>query len=154
MPLTPMSQEELDKIKVLPEGVYDFEVYKAEETTSKKGSEMVAVVLRVFGPNGNAVLVNDWLVGSDAFMCQHKIRTFCDTCGIDMVDEATATNACGKVVLEIQDDPQYGRQNRVKGYYTGDGSELGQERKAKPQGVPASQTAAANASLPEDEIPF
>lgn len=154
--MKPMSKEQLDEQKkrdrekfLLPDGVYDFEVVAAENTTSKKGNDMIALELRVFKNDGGAIKVRDWLVDVDNWMCQHKIRCFAETTGLEEVTAEYAIGQSGKCFLSSEDSQAYGPQNVISDYYTG--SEEDEERVKKteiPKIVPKS------VSYEDDELPF
>lgn len=158
MALVPKDYDELDGMKaqeeanmLLEEGIYDFEVFAVEETSSKKGNPMVVVDLRVFRPDGSHRDVRDWLVDMPNFLCQHKIKTFCETCGIEQVDE-WITGRCGKAKIvqdEYEKDGETKKTNKVDAYYTGPADEVPKPREPKPEPV---QTKIAN--IPPGEIPF
>ena len=119
---------------LLPEGCYSFEVFKAEQKTSKAGNDMIAITLHVYdGKGGAKVFVYDWL--TSAF--KKKVVDFCRSVGLaELVDggELTAVRCVqrtGEVHL-IQEEYEGTTRNKVDRYdYT------------TPQKVPAG-----------DEIPF
>lgn len=137
---------------VWPEGEYDFEVIGAELKKSKSsGKPMLAIKLKCF--DGNATtFVSDWLVASNSPLPLMKLRHYCRSVGaMDAYDSGTLTEfpgvgAVGRLKLRVEDDPQYGAQNRVADYLPPADT---------PDGVPASQTiGAARRSHDDDEIPF
>lgn len=123
MEFDPTPKDELDKMRLLPKGTYDFEVVGAEDTTSKAGNGMIALELRVFRPDGNgAVLLKDWLVASDHYLCRAKIYNFCATTGkmddyeAGSLSALVCDGAAGKCKVGIQEDEQYGPQNKIVDY--------------------------------------
>ena len=106
---------------LLEPGVYDFEVTMAEDTTSKKGNPMIALTLRVFGPD-SAVVVRDWLLESGGFA--FKTRHFARACGVidDYEEGQLDANRCqgltGRVQIIVEDRDEWGHQNRVRDYGT------------------------------------
>jgi hypothetical protein len=149
---------------VLAAGIYDGEVVKAEEKTSKKGNDMIALTIKVFHQD-QSVLVNDWLVSMDEMI--PKIFSFCSSAGIEAEyhsGELTAELCVGlavKVKLAIEASTEFGDKNVVKGYVTEKVSSKPSAAYRAPQGVPAAQTIAANRALQEassngeeSDIPF
>jgi len=117
MKVTPKSDSELQEMNCFPEGVYDFEVVDASERISKAGNEMIEVQLRVF--NGeHKILLRDWLLDK----MPHKVKRFAETTGqIDaynagVLDADAFIGRGGRVRVVIEDDANYGKQNRVKDY--------------------------------------
>lgn len=66
---------------LIPEGQYDATILKAEDAVSKKGNEMLVVVVHIWGPDGNHVEVTDYLV--DTPQMQFKIRHLCESTHVD-----------------------------------------------------------------------
>lgn len=79
---TPLSDEELDLIDIIPEGEYDFEVIKSQRKTSKKGNAMCELQLRVFGNEGRNHIVFDYLVFSNVNLNIKKVSHFSKAIGI------------------------------------------------------------------------
>ena len=151
------SREELARESLTPPGEYDFEIISAEETTSKKGNEMIKLKLRVFVENGE-IHVYDYLVAG----MEYKLANFCDAIGrSDDYDdgEINADNLVGcagklkLVIEEAQKDKDTGEvkwpaKNAVKTYIAG---KKGQEKMAERR-VKTAPTAAVKAD--DEEIPF
>lgn len=151
------SREELARESLTPPGEYDFEIISAEETTSKKGNEMIKLKLRVFVENGE-IHVYDYLVAG----MDYKLANFCDAIGrSDDYDdgEINADNLVGcagklKLVIEKeQKDKDTGEvkwpaKNAVKTYIAG---KKGQEKMAERR-VKTAPTAAVKTD--DEEIPF
>lgn len=148
MGFTPKSREEVDDMNVLEPGTYDFEVVEAEEKVSNSGNEMVAINMKVFRKDGSFAFVRDWLMNMDNYYAQHKCRAFLETTGRDEVNEYVQ-GATGLVALQIEETPQYGKQNKVVGYPT----ERTQAPDRKEKSEPVTSTGAAFLP-PDDEIPF
>lgn len=51
MRFEPKSDDELDRMGLLEEAVYDYEVIKAEDTKSKAGNDMIKAQVSVYGPS-------------------------------------------------------------------------------------------------------
>jgi len=103
---------------LLDEGCYSFEVFKAEQKTSKAGNDMIAITLHVYdGKGGAKVFVYDWL--TSAF--KKKVVDFCRCVGLaDLVDggELTAIRCLqrtGEVHL-IQEEYEGTTRNKVDRY--------------------------------------
>jgi len=151
------SREELARESLTPPGEYDFEIMRAEETTSKKGNEMIKLKLRVFVENGE-IHVYDYLVAG----MEYKLANFCDAIGrSDDYDdgEINADNLVGcagklkLVIEEAQKDKDTGEvkwpaKNAVKTYIAG---KKGQEKMAERR-VKTAPTAAVKTD--DEEIPF
>ena len=151
------SREELARESLTPPGEYDFEIISAEETTSKKGNEMIKLKLRVFVENGE-IHVYDYLVAG----MEYKLANFCDAIGrSDDYDdgEINADNLVGcagklkLVIEEAQKDKDTGEvkwpaKNVVKTYIAG---KKGQEKMAERR-VKTAPTAAVKTD--DEEIPF
>ena len=151
------SREELARESLTPPGEYDFEIISAEETTSKKGNEMIKLKLRVFVENGE-IHVYDYLVAG----MEYKLANFCDAIGrSDDYDdgEINADNLVGcagklkLVIEEAEKDKDTGEvkwpaKNVVKTYIAG---KKGQEKMAERR-VKTAPTAAVKTD--DEEIPF
>lgn len=151
------SREELARESLTPPGEYDFEIMRAEETTSKKGNEMIKLKLRVF-VDGGEIHVYDYLVGG----MEYKLANFCDAIGrSDDYDtgEINADNlegCSGKLKLVIEEatkdadtgEIKWPAKNAVKTYIAG---KKGQEKMAERR-VKTAPKAAVNTD--DEEIPF
>lgn len=79
MKVTPRSEEQIKKDMappLLPEGEYSFEVLNAKEEISAKGNPQIVPFLKIFGPNGVTVTMNDYLSTANPQM-EWKFRHFC-----------------------------------------------------------------------------
>lgn len=120
MEFTPKTEAEINEERLLPEGIYDFEVQAAEHTVSKSsGKEMIKIALRVWGDSGGTNLVNDYLMGGGML---YKLLHFCSATGLMAHYEAGTLCAddcighCGKVALKLEPAGQYPAKNSVKDY--------------------------------------
>jgi hypothetical protein len=160
---TPETETDIRGDMLLKDGIYDFEVGEAENATSKKGNEMIALDLKVFTPEGQVRFVKDWLVASDQPMCRMKIRHFAKTCGLmeqyeaGELDAFAIQGAAGRVKIGSEENAEFGPKNVVADYVKPDAEP------PAPLGVPAAQTKAAMAAtaeravvsgFPDEEIPF
>lgn len=104
---------------LLPEGVYDFEVFEAEEKQSAKGNDMIALNMKVYEADGRVNFVRDWLL--EAMM--KKLCHFCREVGlVDKYEAGTLTaqdciGRTGKVKLKIEPGKgNFGPKNSVSDY--------------------------------------
>lgn len=67
----PMSEQEIAASGLMQEGVYDYTVVEAKETTSQSGNDMFALKLHVFDQDGVARIVFDWVLPSFAKKYKH-----------------------------------------------------------------------------------
>ena len=152
------SRDELARESLTPPGEYDFEIMRAEETTSKAGNAMIKLKLRVFVENGE-IHVYDYLVAGGM---EYKLANFCDAIGRSEDYDAGNINAdslegCGGklklVIEEAQKDPDTGEvkwpaKNAVKTYIAG---KKGQEKMAERRVKTAPKAAV---KTDDEEIPF
>lgn len=149
MKFSPKTEDDIKREALLPPGEYDFEVIKSEDKQSQSGNDMIAVQLKVFGPNGERT-VRDWLMEKMAY----KLRHFCAATGILPKYEAGTLTAedclgrSGKVKIVIKDDAQYGPQNSVKDYAVAEAAKESPHVQAPSQRIPAP------ASAGDQEVPF
>lgn len=113
------TEDQLNEERMLPEGEYPFEISAAEETTSAKGNEMIKLLVRVFKPDGQFILVNDYLLE----IMQFKLLHCSEACGLaDKYDtgELAAEDFIGKTgKLKLGQDPAKGdfpAKNSIKDY--------------------------------------
>lgn len=121
-PLSDAQAKEL-KFGLWPEGVYQFTVLEAYETTSKSGNQMIKVVLEFF--NGyKSRKITDYLLLDPKSPMRYKLRHFCDTLGLSdvyekgEVDTEQFIDKSGNAQLGVQEskDPQYNDKNVVSDY--------------------------------------
>ena len=151
------SREELARESLTPPGEYDFEIMRAEETTSKAGNAMIKLKLRVFVENGE-IHVYDYLVAG----MEYKLANFCDAIGrsedYDAGNiKADSLEGCGgklKLVIEeaVKDEDtgevKWPAKNAVKTYIAG---KKGQEKMAERRVKTAPKAAV---KTDDEEIPF
>jgi hypothetical protein len=77
MRFAPKSQKQIDEDRLLPEAEYPFQVSGGEDKVSKSGNEMIKLTVRVFKPDGNFILVDDYLLESIAYKLRHAAEA-CD----------------------------------------------------------------------------
>lgn len=114
----PLTDEELDAINIVDEGVYNFEVVKSTKKVSKSGNNMAELELRFWDKEGVVKFVYDYLVFSTIALNIRKVKHFCDSVGL--VEEykqgnipEELTNRSGKLLLGIQEE----RPNPSGGVY-------------------------------------
>jgi hypothetical protein len=147
MKFAPKSKEQLAEEGLLPKGNYPFEVVGADDTKSKNtGADMIALNLRVFGPDGRSVFVKDWLLEAMGA----KLRQFCDHVGV--IDQYEAGTLCaadcegktGYVTLKIKKSDDFDPQNSVASY--------GQPKQKAEASAPAPKGESTDTA--SDDIPF
>lgn len=119
MQFQPKTDEQLADEAMLPEGVYDFSIDKATDTTSKKtGDPMIAVELTVFSDRGDRK-IKDWLMEKMAW----KLKHFALSVGLGQayesgtLDAATLVGRSGKVILKKgKPNGDFAPRNEVKDY--------------------------------------
>ena len=144
MEFKPKSREEIAKEKLLKPGIYDFEVMRAEETTSKSsGNPMIKLKLRIFHDGGEAHLY-DYLVSTQ----EEKLASFCDAIGKSAEYDAgdiksdDLEGCSGRAKIGIEDEKpkedgesNWPAKNKIKNYLPK--SEKDGGRKPKPEEPPA-----------------
>ena len=155
MEIKPKSREEIAREKLLKPGIYDFEVMRAEETTSRAGNAMIKLKVRVFHDGGEAHLY-DYLVSTQV----EKLCAFCDAVGLSKEYDAGDVNSddmegrSGRAKIGIEDekpkddgDGNWPAKNKIKDYLPKAEGEGGRKVE-KPEPTPAEKAAE------DDEIPF
>ena len=153
MQFQPKTEAEIKAANLLPEGVYDFEVFDAVDKVSKSGNGMIELHLKVFSDDGRTRQMRDWIL--PAF--ERKLRHFCEACGLMAQYEAGTLNAedcigmAGKVQLVQQTREGYDPQNSVRDYIV---PEAGSVPTRSTVAAPKPAAAPAHAVHGEDDIPF
>ena len=156
MEIKPKSREEIAREKLLKPGIYDFEVMRAEETTSKSsGNPMVKIKIRVFHDGGEAHIY-DYITSTQV----EKLCAFCDAVGLSKEYDAGDVKSddmegrSGRVKIGIEDEKpkddgegNWPAKNKVKDYVPKAEGEGGRKAK-KPKPTPAEKAAE------DEEIPF
>lgn len=146
MRFEPKTEEEL-KNTVLQPGIYDGEILKAVEKTSKKsGNPMIELTMKFYGEGDESALVMDYLLES----MPKKLRHFCDAAGILEMYESGEFNAddCqglsirAKLKVDHDKNDQYDDKNVVADYVV-----------EAPAPKPAPATANRKAAKPEPKQP-
>lgn len=146
-------------------GEYDASVKRATPRVSKKGSNMLELILTVYG-EGRRADVFDYLIDGDS--TAWKIRDFCGSAGIDydagQIDENAIQGCSVRILLGVEPAQNgYPSKNKVISYLTQEAPPLQEPQKSQPVGPkPAFQRPPAR-SLPspaddfvvsDDDVPF
>lgn len=122
----PMTEEEIKALNMVEEGIYDFEVVKSTQKTSKSGNQMIEMQLMIWDKEGKEHVVFDYLVSIKSMM--YKIKHFCDTVGLEKeyqrgnFDVTQCEGRRGKAHIVIQSGQpnpaggMYADKNAVKDY--------------------------------------
>ena len=73
-----LSEEQIAESGLLPDGVYDFTIVQVTEGQSKSGNDMFTLKLHVFPPDGEPIVLLDWVLA--AF--PKKFKHLHDACGL------------------------------------------------------------------------
>lgn len=120
MKFQPKTEKEITEDNLLQPGVYDFEIVEGNDKTSQKGNDMIELKVCVYGTDGNARYVFDYLLESIAY----KLRHACDACGLletyqtgDLTSQ-DFVGKTGKCKINIQKDKtgQYADKNSIQDY--------------------------------------
>lgn len=114
MKFDPLTEEQLQTQSLLPEGIYSYQVIKAQEKTSKAGNQYISLDLKVWDEEGR-----EHTIYSNLALVK-LIKHFCDVNGLE--DAYQSGNICdydcnnrsgGKVVLAIEGE----KPNPLGGMY-------------------------------------
>lgn len=72
------TEEEINEMGLLEDGIYDFTIIEAEETTSKKGKDMFKLKLHIFDTKGEPLVIFDWVLPD----FPKKYKHLHDACGL------------------------------------------------------------------------
>jgi len=128
---TPLSDEELELINLVEEGIYNFEVVKSTHKLSKAMNEMAEIQFKIWDKEGNTHFITDYLVFSNMPLNIKKVKHFCDAVGLQEAYKSGSipeelTNLSGKVKIVIKEgniNPSggvYPKKNNVDDYIKGD----------------------------------
>jgi hypothetical protein len=118
MKFTPKTEEEIQLGQLLPKREYMFSVKYAENTTSKKGNEMIKLTVAVYDDAGNGHMMFDYLLES----MPSKLRHFCEVAELmekyqlGTVDANDCINKGGVLLLDIEQKDDYPPRNVIKDY--------------------------------------
>lgn len=152
MKFQPKTDKEIAEEKLLPEGIYDFTISNSEHYVSKSsGKESIKILVRVFKPDGNFMLVDAYLSPNYIKLLKHA----CDACGLSVAYEMGELNAedfigkSGKLKLKIQKDKtgDYSDKNVIDDFV------VDKDKATAPKPMPVSKSVKA-AEVIDDEIPW
>lgn len=119
MKFAPKTQEQIADEKLLPEGIYPFEVLQADDAVSSKGNEMIKLKLSVSDENGRDWTLYDYLLEQ----MPEKILMFAEVTGnaeryaAGQLDAEDCDGKTGYLLLGKQAAKGgYGPKNTVKNY--------------------------------------
>lgn len=154
MKITPKTQKEIDEMNVLPAGEYPFTISGATDKISKAGNEMIVLTLRVYKPDGNFILVTDYLMEKLAY----KLRHCCEVCGllneydggVLLSEHFVGQEGTLKLKIDKDESGDYPDKNSVADYVV---EKKGDAPKAKPPRKDAMDKALSGDGI-EDDIPW
>lgn len=130
--------------RLLPEGTYNCTIGEAEKYIGKtSGKESIKIGMKVFKPDGDHILVWDYLTPKFMKKWKHAAETF----GLQAeylagkIEPYMFENKSGKVDLIQEDQGKYGLQNRVDDYHVAKGQKI-------------EDYEANGAPIEDDDIPF
>jgi hypothetical protein len=149
MEFNPTDASQSSGFELLPEGTYDLEVIDAEERTSQKGNEMIALTLQAQHPDGYPIRIWDYLVSVAA--ATFKIEQFCTAASLTekfksgrlLAEDCIGKKVRAKIEIEAGRD-NYSDRNSIREYVSDSSS----------PGIATQPAAAAPAPIAEEEIPF
>lgn len=155
MEIKPKSREEIAREKLLKPGIYDGEVMRAEETTSKSsGKQMIKLKVRIFHDGGEAHLY-DYITSTQV----EKLCAFCDAVGLSKEydagdvksDDMEGRSFRAKIRIEDEKpkedcDGNWPAKNKIKDYLPRNEKDGGRKVE-KPEPTPA-EAAAENEDMP------
>jgi hypothetical protein len=147
MKFNPKSEKEISEANLWAEGIYEFEIVDAEETTSKNGNAMIKMRVRLHHPDGMTMMVDDYLV--DTQKAAFKIRHCAEAVGLladyesGSLDARDLLNRAGRCKVRIQKDTSgtYPDKNSIGDYVKASGAVSAPVARSKPADI-------------DDEIPF
>jgi hypothetical protein len=87
---TPKSDAELSSAKLIPDGIYNFEVMSAVHHISKTGNESIKLYLKIWDNDGKERFIYDYL--SDSVSFHFKLKHFCMGTGLKGKYDANTFN--------------------------------------------------------------
>ncbi len=155
------TEKQLVEEKLIPAGVYPFEVLTAEDKMSKAGNSMIELGLRVFTPDGRARSMRDWIMEKMAY----KLFHFCSYTGLAVKYEqgtlhsSDCVGRTGYVDIIIQADKkgQFPDRNSVGDYVRAPAMKTGGVVSSKPEPTEAqlaNQVPKSGVEQDLDSVPF
>ncbi len=158
MEFNPSDGSQRSGFELLPAGEYDIEVIEAEERSSQKGNQMIALTLQAQHPDGYDARVWDYLVSVQAAV--FKIKMFCEATGLQKqfergrltAEECVGRRAKATVIVEEGRDG-FSDRNSIQEYRPTDAPARGI---ATNPGDAEASSAMASEPMPvtEQDIPF
>lgn len=115
----PYTEEELDRMTMIPPGIYNAEIISAEEKFSKSGNEMIELIAQIRDGENEKRVVYDWLVFKNHPLCIRKIKHFCESAGLSETYKSGRISggmcANKRVIIDISEKDG---KNQVNGYKT------------------------------------
>lgn len=127
---TEQLKKEVQESGLIPKGtICDFEIldqvsfgaksYKTEDAISKKGNDMIVLVLNVFYGEQTKTII-DYLTSGNPRM-EFKLRHAISACGVDSSDGVSAKDFIGKtgkckIGIQKSEDAQYADKNTIQDY--------------------------------------
>jgi hypothetical protein len=120
MNFTAKTEKQLVEERLIPDGVYPFEVISAEDKKSKKGNDMIEMEVRLFMPDGTSRSMTDWIMEKMAF----KLFHFCAYTGLSQKYDAgtlqsqdcVGRTGFAKVGIQADKSGQYPDRNTIADY--------------------------------------
>lgn len=150
MKFEPKTEAQLEELDLLPDGIYEFSVYSAEDKLSKSGFPMIQLKLEIYGNMLGTKYIFDYLVSSNHPITQKRIRHFCYATGLADLYELGEINShhlmskSGKLILGIEDSEKFGKKNRVIDYLDS----------SKADSLSFNKQDSNEKSLIDDDLPF
>ena len=122
MKFEPKTEEQIEELDLLPDGIYEFSIYSAEDKQSKSGLPMIQLKLEIYGNLLGTKYIFDYLVSSNHPITQKKIRHFCYATGLEDLYELGEISShhlmskSGKLILGIEDSEKFRKKNKVIDY--------------------------------------
>lgn len=79
---TPLTDEQIDTMSLLPDGNYNFEIIKSTHKTSKSGNPMAEIQHKIWDKEGKTHIIFDFLVFSTVTLNIKKVKHFCEAVGL------------------------------------------------------------------------
>jgi hypothetical protein len=145
------TEEQIKTDRLIPDGIYPFEVLEAKDGVSKKGNDMIVLSLIVFMEDGTPRNLTDFLMEAMAY----KLLHFCRETGLGalyeqgnlMPDDCHGKSGYVKIKSQIRKDTGE-MQNSVADYVPKPGNDPA-PRRAGP-----TDAQLENKSEPDSDIPF
>lgn len=118
MRTTPKSEKELAEAGLWPAGTVDFEVLTAEDTTSRKGSDMIKLKVKLYNDSGASQTVFDYLLDAMPHKLRHAAEAFglldeYEAGGFEAIDCEGKT---GKCKIKVDKNEGYPDKNGISDY--------------------------------------